>query len=478
MSAPIVPVILSGGAGTRLWPISREAHPKPFMRVNDGESLLQKTFLRAIEILNIAEILTVTNREVFFKTENEFQAIAPQSVRTSFLLEPVGRNTAPAIAIAATYLSKIYGPDVMMLVMPADHLIANVSAFTHAVAEAQKLAQQNLLVTFGARPDRPETGFGYIEVDDSKNMTPQVLRFVEKPNNILAKQYLASGNYLWNVGIFCFAAKTVLAELNHFMPELVTQAEACLNASLDKAKDNLSAITLNESLFTKLPDISIDYALLEKSKNVGVVACDLGWTDVGSWSAVSQLNTADEQGNTMIGEVYAHDAENCYVQSQDRITSVVGVKDLVVVDTPDALLVSHRDRTQDVKHIVQQLKNNNHEAYKLHRTVYRPWGSYTILEQGQFFKVKRIEVKPKASLSLQMHYHRSEHWIVVRGTAKVTNGDLEFILNANQSTFITAGSRHRLENPGAIDLVMIEVQTGEYLGEDDIVRFQDSYGRV
>lgn len=479
MSTPFVPVILSGGAGTRLWPVSREAHPKPFMRLHDGQSLLQKTFLRAVELPQVKEVLTITNRELFFKTESEYLPFCPPQVRTSFILEPVGRNTAPAVALAAVHLSRVYGDDVVMLVMPADHLINNGDAFRHAVEIAQSQAQKGLLVTFGIQPDRPETGFGYIQIDSTDTAAPKVLRFVEKPSFDIAQTYVASGHYLWNSGMFCFTAKQLLDQMRKYAPEIAELAENCVSTPVASAisvdatftsspvansaatstqfksqatksssasanstptinssakqsalsKEKLTFVELNEAVFLQFPNISFDYALMEKSDSVGIVSCDIGWTDVGSWNAVSDLTKADDNGNSLVGQVYVHEAANCYVHSQDRVTSVVGVNDLIVVDTADALLVTHRDRAQDVRHIVQQLKKNNHDSYKFHRTVYRPWGSYTVLEEGKNFKMKRIEVKPNACLSLQMHYHRSEHWIVVSGTAKVTNGEEVFILN-------------------------------------------------
>ncbi len=469
----IIPVILSGGVGARLWPVSRELHPKPFMRLADGQSLLQKAFARAAGLPDVANILTVTNRELYFKTEDEYRPVNPAPVPTSFILEPFGRNTAPAIALAALVVAELHGEDALMLVLAADHLISKHDAFAEAVAQAAKLADEGFLVTFGISPCTPETGYGYIEVDGG-----MVKRFVEKPTLEKAKAYLASGNHLWNAGIFCFRAGTLLAEMRIHAPEVLAAASASLAASDRANKRNSIQIELNADSFKQAPDISIDYALMERSSKVAVVACDIGWSDIGSWSAISDLVEVDEHGNGVIGDVLLHDSSDCYVQSYDRVVSAVGVSNLIIVDTPDALLVVDRSRVQDVKQVVAELKARAHDAYKMHRMMHRPWGTYTVIEEGARFKIKRIEVKPGASLSLQMHYHRSEHWIVVSGVAKVVNGERNFMVGTNESTFIPAGHRHRLENPGVVDLVMIEVQSGEYLGEDDIVRFEDHYGRA
>lgn len=483
----IIPVILSGGVGSRLWPVSRELHPKPFMRLDDGESLLQKAFSRAASLPGVAEILTVTNRDLYFQSEDEYRAINHGKVPVSFLLEPFGRNTAPAIAAAAAHIASVHGDDAMLLVLPADHLISDQAAFAAAVEQAGKLAQEGMLVTFGIEPTAPDTGFGYIEADGA-----QVKRFVEKPSLEKAQAYIASGNYFWNAGMFCFRAGTVLAELAQHAPDLLTAVEHCLAGSEQAVKGSGQAnkgseqamkgkslqIQLNPELFALAPDISIDYALMEHSTKVAMVPCRIGWSDIGSWGALSGLLPSDASGNQISGEVVMHDTTNCYLRSEGRLISTVGVSNLIVVDTPDALLVADRSRVQDVKQIVAQLKAIDHDAYKLHRTVHRPWGIYTVLEEGPRFKIKRIEVKPGGTLSLQMHHHRSEHWIVVSGMAKVINGTDEFFVNTNESTYIPAGHQHRLENPGVLTLVMIEVQSGEYLGEDDIVRFQDHYGRA
>ena len=469
----LIPTILCGGAGSRLWPVSRETHPKPFMRLADGQSLLQKAFLRGAAIPGATEVLTVTNRELFFKTQDEYRDVNSAQLPTSYILEPFGRNTAAAIAAAALHVSKTHGDDAIMLVLAADHLIADQPAFARAVAKASELAQAGSLVTFGIKPDAPETGYGYIQAEGNR-----VLRFVEKPTLEVAKTYVESGDYLWNSGMFCFSAGSILRELERFSPEVLESTRLCLEKSRVAESSGFAQIELHADTFAKVPDISIDYAVMEKSNDVAVVPCSIGWSDIGSWNAVSELSIADANGNRVEGDALMHDSTNCYIQSNGRMVGTVGVDNLMIIDTPDALLVADRSRSQDVKHIYAALKAKGHDSYKLHRTVHRPWGTYTVLEEGEGFKMKRIEVKPGGQLSLQMHHHRSEHWIVVHGMAKVVNGEQELLLSSNESTYIQAGHKHRLENPGLIDLVMIEVQTGDYLGEDDIVRFQDVYGRV
>lgn len=476
VSLKLIPTILCGGAGSRLWPVSRELHPKPFIRLADGQSLLQKAWLRGAALPDVAEVLTVTNRELFFKTEDEYREVAGNNhkgLANSFILEPFGRNTAPAIAAAALQVAATHGEDAVMLVLAADHLISDQTAFVSAVAQAMQLAQQGKLVTFGIQPEAPETGYGYIEADGNT-----VLTFVEKPNLEKAQQYLATGRYLWNAGIFCFTAGAMLREMAEHCPSILAAARICIEQASKAVGKDFTQIELTPDTFAQVPDDSIDYAVMEKSRNVAVVPCSIGWSDIGSWNAVGDLAQPDDNGNRIEGEVQLHDVNNCYIKSNERMVGAVGVSNLLIIDTPDALLVADCSRAQDVKHIYASLKSQGHEAYKLHRTVHRPWGTYTVLEESCNFKIKRIEVKPGASLSLQMHYHRSEHWIVVSGTAKVTNGEQEILLKPNESTYIPAGHKHRLQNPGVVDVVMIEVQSGEYLGEDDIVRFSDNYGRV
>jgi len=476
----LIPVIVSGGVGSRLWPVSREAHPKPFMVLPDGQSLIGKTFARAASLDDVAEVLTVTNRELFFKTEEEYRQINKEAVDISFILEPFGRNTAAAVATAALHLESVYGADAQMLVLAADHLIADQSAFISAVKKAQRLAREGWLVTFGLHPEYPETGFGYIEAEGETLLEGglEVRRFVEKPDLETARRYVEAGNYYWNSGMFCFRVGTLLEELKFHAPDVLLAVERAMENSRLSEADKHPCLLLDADAFADVPDISIDYALMERSAKVATVPCSIGWSDIGSWVALSELTPADQQGNRFEGEVMVHGAHNNYVQSNGRLAALVGVSDLIVVDTPDAVLVAHKNSAQDVKHIVGMLKKNGHGSHLVHRTVSRPWGDYTVLEEGDRFKIKRIVVKPKASLSLQMHHHRSEHWIVVSGMANVVNDGREFMLNTNESTFIPAGHKHRLENPGVIDLVLIEVQSGDYVGEDDIVRFDDLYGRV
>ncbi|HYG44138.1 MAG TPA: mannose-1-phosphate guanylyltransferase/mannose-6-phosphate isomerase [Bordetella sp.] len=467
----LVPVILCGGAGTRLWPVSRQLHPKPFIRLADGQSLLQKAFLRASNLPNVAEIISVTNRDLLFKSVDEYRETGVD-VKRGFILEPEGRNTAPALAAAALAVKSRHGEDAVLLVLSADHLISDPQAFGAAVAKATELAEQGKVATFGIKPESPETGYGYIEARGT-----DVLRFVEKPDLQTATEYVNSGRYFWNAGIFCLTAATALGELQAHAPQISEHVAAALDNGRKTSNDTEFQIELDAEAFHQAEDISIDYAIMEKTAHAAVVICDIGWSDIGSWSTLGDLAQADAQGNSIEGEVVLHDVTNCYIRSEERLVGAVGLDNLIIIDTPDALLVSDKKRAQDVKALVSQLKANGHESYRLHRTVHRPWGTYTVLEDGPNFKIKRIVVKPGASLSLQMHYHRSEHWIVVDGMARVVNGDQEMLVASNESTFIPAGHKHRLENPGKVELVLIEVQSGTYLAEDDIVRFQDIYGR-
>ena len=468
----LIPVILSGGAGSRLWPVSRESHPKPFIRLADGQSLLQKALLRAASLPGVQQVFTVTNREFLFKTEDDYREVDPGGLSHSFLLEPVGRNTAAAIAAAALYAAERQ-PDSLLLVLPADHLVRDQQAFAQAVQRAAALAADGRLVTFGISPEGPESGYGYIESDGH-----MVKRFVEKPDTATAKTYLEAGNFYWNSGMFCFRADSMVAEMRQHAPDILEAVEACLREARRATGKGFEHIEFTPEGFARVREDSIDYAVMEKSRQVAVVPCSIGWSDIGSWTALTDLQAADEHGNRVRGEVLLHEVNNCAIEAQhDRLVGAVGVNNLVIVDTPDALLVAARDRVQDVKALYTQLKRSAHPAHKLHRTVHRPWGTYTVLEEGPHFKIKRIVVKPGASLSLQMHHHRSEHWIVVSGTARIVNGEQECFVPSNESTFIPPCTQHRLTNPGMVDLVLIEVQTGHYLGEDDIVRFQDIYGR-
>ncbi|AWY43349.1 mannose-1-phosphate guanylyltransferase/mannose-6-phosphate isomerase [Pseudomonas putida] len=476
----IIPVILSGGAGTRLWPVSREDHPKPFMRLPDGQTLLEKTYLRAASLIaEDCEIVTVTNREHYFESRDHF-ARTGLGHQARFLLEPQGRNTASAIAVAALVLASEQGDNAVMVVMAADHLIGDLPGFKAATEQAVTLARQGYLVTYGIRPTAPETGFGYIEAGDALDQAGgrRVVRFVEKPDLVTAQEYLDSGSFLWNSGMFCFTVGSLINELQQHAPELLSLARDCVAQSPRSTGANAQMHELHAQRFAAMPNISIDYALMERSSRVAVVPGTFDWNDIGSWTAVRDLVESDDLQNRALCDAIFIDSRNTYVQSQGRVVATVGVDNLIVVETADAVLVAHADRAQEVRQVARHLKLKNHQAYRLHRTVSRPWGTYTVLEEGPRFKIKRIVVKPGAALSLQMHHHRSEHWIVVQGMAKVVNGGEPRLVNTNESTFIPAGHQHRLENPGVIDLMMIEVQSGEYLGEDDIVRFEDQYGRV
>lgn len=484
----LIPVILSGGAGTRLWPLSRETYPKPFIRMPDGQSLLQKAYRKAAGLIGVEHVVLVTNRDYYFQSKDDIEATGGGNLPpdVTHLLEPCGRNTAPAIALAALEIARQYGPEAVLLVLPADHLIDDREAFSLAVAAAEATAAAGNIVTFGIAPTAPETGFGYIEVAADLRLpglpdgmqVSRIARFVEKPARDRAEEYLSAGNYLWNAGMFCFRADTILQALTMHVPDLYKKALVCFDASTAKQDAALGrTFELDPASFAALPDISIDYAVMEHAANVAVVRAAFDWSDIGSWSALSALTPPDADGNRVEGEALLVDSTNIYVRSDGRLVAGVGLSNLVVIDTPDALLIVDSDRTQEVKGIVERLKVGAHASVRLHRTVHRPWGTYTVLEEGKNFKIKRLSVKCGASLSLQMHYHRSEHWVVVAGTARVRNGEADLLIRTNESTYIPAGHKHRLENPGLTELIIIEVQSGEYLGEDDIVRFDDVYGR-
>ncbi len=473
----LVPVILSGGAGTRLWPVSRSAYPKPFMRMGDGESLLKKTLDRALRCADGGPVLTVTGRDYYFLTRDEYAQHADADLdKLPFLLEPAGRNTAPAVVLAALHARDRVGADAVLLILPADHLIRDIDAFLADAQRAAALANDGWLVTFGIRPTHPETGFGYIRMAETiaDREGRQVGAFVEKPSMQTAESYVASGDYVWNSGMFCFRADALLAVAARTCPDVLKAAEACHA----HAMNHESPIEFHREAFLAQPDISIDYAIMERAPKVAVVAASFDWSDIGSWKAMSDLDEADADGNRVRGQAIVVESENCYIQSDTRMVAAVGVKDLVIVDTGDAVLVSHRERAQQVKLVVERLRATNHASASVHQTVHRPWGSYTILEDADDCKVKRLTVKPGHVLSLQLHHRRSEHWTVVAGTAKVRIGEEEFLLERNESAYIPMNTVHRLENPTATDIHLIEVQCGDYFGEDDIVRLEDRYGRV
>ena len=474
----IVPVILSGGPGTRLWPVSREGLPKPFMKVASDRSLLQETLLRGEGLPGAERSLVVTNRDYLFLSRDEVDALGGEVRPARFLLEPVGRNTAPAILMAAIAVARWHGEDAVMLAMPADHVIEDRAAFNEAVTHAAALARGGRLVTFGIRPTRPETGYGYIELGDPLGADGhRVKRFIEKPDAARAKEFVQDPAFLWNSGIFCFRARDMIAAFDALEPAMAKAGRACWAASVP-ATSSADAVELDKAAFAGMRSVSIDYAIFERAPEVAVVPCSIGWSDVGSWKEIADRYAPDAEGNRSDGDVMFLDSRDSFVMADGRMAAAIGVSNLIVVDTPDALLVADREHTQDVKKIVERLKAAGSDKHALHLTVARPWGTYTVLQDAARFKIKRVEVKPGASLSLQMHHHRNEHWVVVNGTALVVNGDESMELQPNESTYIPAGNKHRLSNPGQENLVIIEVQVGDYLGEDDIVRFEDRYGRV
>jgi mannose-1-phosphate guanylyltransferase/mannose-6-phosphate isomerase len=465
---PIVPVILSGGSGTRLWPLSREAYPKQFLPLVGNYTMLQATWKRVASIAGAAPIVVANQEHRFMAAEQLRECkVVPQAL----ILEPVGRNTAPAIAIAALQ-ALAAGDDALLLVLPSDHVVRDEAAFHAAVRQAAAAAEAGKLVTFGIVPTAPETGYGYIKAAAGEGVRP-VDRFVEKPDLATAQQYVASGEYYWNSGMFLFKASRYLKELESVQPAILA---ACRKALDNAARDN-DFIRLDAAAFAASPNDSIDYAVMEKTADAAVVPLDAGWNDVGSWSALWEVSDKDADGNACHGDVMALDCKNSYAYGS-RLIAMVGLQDVVVVETDDAIFVGHKDRVQDVKEIVGRIKKDGRSEAAAHRKVYRPWGAYDSIDNGARFQVKRITVKPGATLSLQMHHHRAEHWIVVSGTAEVTRGDEVILLSENQSTYIPLGVTHRLKNPGKLPLELIEVQSGSYLGEDDIVRFEDQYGRA
>ncbi|MBV6811715.1 mannose-1-phosphate guanylyltransferase/mannose-6-phosphate isomerase [Xanthomonas campestris pv. pennamericanum] len=464
----VLPIILSGGSGTRLWPLSRESYPKQFLPLVGDKSMLQSTWLRAAPVAGHAPIV-VANEEHRFMAAEQLQQLGVKP--SAILLEPKGRNTAPAIAVAALEATRD-GADPLLLVLPSDHVIQNEAAFQAAVTLAATAAEQGKLVTFGIKPTAPETGYGYIKAGAGTGASA-VERFVEKPDLATAQSYLASGEYYWNSGMFLFRASRYLEELRKFHPAI---ADACQKA-WENGKRDADFTRLDKDAFAASPSDSIDYAVMEKTADAIVVPLDAGWNDVGSWSSLLDVSSQDAQGNAHHGDVIQLDCQNTYAYGS-RLIAMVGLEDVVVVETPDAVLVGHRDRIQEVKDVVSQIKTAGRSEATWHRKVYRPWGAYDSIDMGQRHQVKRITVKPGAVLSLQMHHHRAEHWIVVSGTAEVTRGEEVLLLTENQSTYIPLGVTHRLRNPGKLPLELIEVQSGSYLGEDDIVRFEDTYGRA
>ncbi|ACM32046.1 MULTISPECIES: mannose-1-phosphate guanylyltransferase/mannose-6-phosphate isomerase [Diaphorobacter] len=474
----LVSVVLSGGSGTRLWPVSRQSYPKPFMQLG-GSTLLGQAIGRGQDC-GTDDLIIVTNQDYFFLSRNVVNELSDVP-HTQYLLEPKGRNTAPAIALAALACARLHGPEAVMLVLPADHLIPDTEAFVACALEAARHAQQGQLVVFGISPTGPETGFGYIEVEKPSRHTQQALRFVEKPDLPTAQRYLASGRYYWNSGMFCFTAGAILQAMKEHAPEVLHATENAWAAS--HTQDG--ATKFDARTFGLLPDISIDYAVMERARNVTLVPAKFGWSDVGSWPAVAQAHPADTSGNTFVDgqrtEFVAVGTTGTHVQVEShgpKVVATVGVQDLVIVDTPDALLVAHKSVAQKVKTVVDTLRDRRHDSTQLPAAVHRPWGTYATLKEEDGYKVKRITVNPGQALSLQYHHQRAEHWVVVQGTAMVQIGEDEHHTLPGQYRYIPLKEKHRLTNIGQDELVLIEVQCGDYLGEDDIVRLADTYGRA
>jgi mannose-1-phosphate guanylyltransferase/mannose-6-phosphate isomerase len=469
------PVILSGGSGTRLWPLSRELYPKQLLALTGTHTMLQQTVLR-LSALDAAAPIVVGNEAHRFLVAEQLRQlkVSPGAA----ILEPFGRNTAPAIALAA-HAALAAGPagagasDPVLLVLPADHLIRDVPAFQRAVRIALAAAESGQLVTFGIVARSPETAYGYIQRGPPSGAAFRIARFVEKPNESRAREFVKAGDYYWNSGMFMFRARRYLEELERFAPDM---ARIC-SAAFRGAKADLDFTRIDAKTFEACPANSVDYAVMEKTADAVMVPLEAGWSDVGSWAALHEASDADDQGNVARGDVISEDTRGSYLHSESRLVAAVGLKDHVVIETKDAVLVAPKDRVQDVKKLVSRLKDLKRPEHSLHREVFRPWGSYDSLESGARFQVKRLKINPGATLSLQLHHHRAEHWVVVAGTARVTRGDEVFLLEENQATYIPVGTKHRIENPGTVPLEIIEVQSGSYLGEDDIVRLEDRYGR-
>ncbi len=467
----IIPVVMAGGNGSRLWPMSRVLYPKQFLKLDGNNTMLQQTVLR-LNGLNTQAPLVICNEEHRFLVAEQLREI--NKLSQNIILEPVGRNTAPAVALAA--LTAIQqGQDPLLLVLAADHVIRDEESFRQTVKKAIPLAQENRLVTFGIVPHSPETGYGYIRRGNAiTDASFEVAQFVEKPDLKTAESYLASGEFYWNSGMFLFKASQYLAELEKFRPDIYS---ACQQALAD-AQFDLDFVRVNRDVFMQCPDDSIDYAVMEKTESAAVVAMDASWNDVGAWSSLWEISAKDEKGNVHKGDVISIDSEQNYIVSEKSLVATIGIKDLVIIQTADAVLVAKKDQVQDVKKVVDQIKSQGRQEHHTHRDVYRPWGLLSSIANGERYEVKRVTVRPGERFSLQMHHHRAEHWIVVQGTAKVTRADETFLLTENQSTYLPTGVQHSLINPGKIDLELVEVRSGSYLGEDDIIRFEDPYGRI
>ena len=465
----MIPVILSGGSGTRLWPLSRTQYPKQFLPLHSDLTMLQETVSRLGEVEHVS---LICNEEHRFLAAEQMRVLEQDC---SIFLEPVGRNTAPAIALAALDAVEKGNGSECLLVLAADHVIENEAEFQAMIKKAQPMANDGMLVTFGIVPTHPETGYGYIQAGSGYGGTAfNITQFVEKPDLPTATSYLESGDYYWNSGMFMFRADRYLEELKKFRPDIL---QACEKSMLGTAPD-MDFIRVDQAAFEACPDESVDYAVMEQTVSAVVLPLDAGWSDVGSWSALWEIKDKDDQGNVTEGDVIAVNSHNSLVMAKDRLVTTLGVEGLIIVDTPDALLVADKTQIQDVKRIVSSIKDAGRNECFQHREVYRPWGKYDSIDMGERYQVKRITVKPGAKLSLQKHHHRAEHWIVVEGTAKVTKGSETFLVTEDQSTYIPLGEVHCLENPGKVDLELIEIQSGSYLGEDDIVRLEDQYGRA
>ena len=474
----MIPVILSGGSGTRLWPVSRKSHPKQFWPLVSEASLLEETCRRLDGQGDTESPIVVCNEEHRFFVAHQLQRQGVEGA--AIILEPAGRNTAPAVAVAALHALESHRGgnenDPVLAVFPADHTVQDNAAFLQALAAGKDLALRGHLVTFGIVPSYPETGYGYIQGGTPSADDPVALpveRFVEKPDLATAEAYVAAGDFFWNSGMFMFRASRFLDELKRHAPGIAAGAEQAYRA----AGRDLDFVRLDPELFSACPSDSVDYAVMERTDAAVVVPLDAGWNDVGAWSALWEIGARDPDGNVKEGDVLTLDSHNCYLRSEGRLIATVGVDDHVVVETPDVVLVAHRDKVQDVKTLVERMREQQRSEVEVHSRVYRPWGCFQGIDRADRYQVKRITVNPGASISLQMHHHRAEHWIVVKGTARITRGDETFLLSEDQSTYIPIGEKHRLENPGQIPLEIIEVQSGTYLGEDDIVRFEDLYGR-
>ncbi|NOT11346.1 MAG: mannose-1-phosphate guanylyltransferase/mannose-6-phosphate isomerase [Methylococcaceae bacterium] len=466
----MIPVILSGGSGTRLWPLSRGQYPKQFLPLVSSHTMLQETVRRLAGVANLKSPIAVCNEDHRFMMAEQLWEIGVKP--SAIILEPVGKNTAPAVAMAA--LSALSEEDVL-LVLPADHVIGDLMAFHQAIEQAATLAEQGFLVTFGIVPNAPETGYGYIKRDTVQlGEAYRVASFVEKPDLETAKRYLESGDYFWNSGMFAFTAGIFLKELEKFNPQML----AVCRQALKSAKVDMDFVRLDKTIFSACPSDSIDYTIMEKTDKAVVIPLDADWNDVGSWSALWDVTDKDSFGNAVSGDVLTVDTKNSYIYSENKLVAVIGVEDLIVVETKDAVMIAAKDRVQEVKQVVDQLKKLGRSEADIHRKVYRPWGHYDSVDSGERHQTKRIVVKPGAKLSVQKHHHRAEHWVVVKGTALVAKGDEKILITENESIYIPLGVVHCLENPGVIPLEIVEVQSGSYLGEDDIVRYGDQYGRV